>query len=94
MVRVRPGSDMFSGSPVFAMGMLVARIAVCLHGREPPSQSMGDRDLAKLPGLFEFIQLTESLLDRIPTVPDLLGLLFGLLPRAGLRGDSRVLPVS
>jgi hypothetical protein len=55
---------------------------------------MGDRDLAKLSGLFEFIQLTEPLLDRIPTVPDLLGLLFGLFPGASIRGDSLVLPVS
>lgn len=84
---------MFSGSPVFVIGMLVARIAVCLHGREPPFQSMGDRDLAKLASLLKFVQLTESLLDRIPTVPDLLGLLFRLLPRAGLRGDSRVPPI-
>ena len=94
MVRVRPGSDMFSGGPVFAMRMLVARVAVCLHGCKPAFQSMSDRDLAKLSGLFEFIQLTEPLLDRIPTVPDLLGLLFGLFPGAGLRGDSLVLPVS
>ena len=55
---------------------------------------MGDRDFAKLPGLFEFIQLTEPLPDRIPTVSDLLGLLFGLFPGAGPRGDSLVLPVS
>jgi hypothetical protein len=71
-----------------------AAFPTCSDCREPPFQSMGDRDLAKLPGLFEFIQLTESLLDRIPTVPDLLGLLFGLFPGAGLRGQSRVLPFS
>jgi integrase/recombinase XerC len=53
-----------------------------------------DRDLAKLASLLEFIQLTESLLDRIPAVPDLLGRVFGLRPGARLRGDSRVLPVS
>jgi hypothetical protein len=76
------------------MRMLVARVAVRLNGREPPVQSMGDRDLAKLPSLLESIQLEKRLLDRIPTVPDLLGLLFDLFPRAGLRGDSRVLPVS
>ena len=48
----------------------------------------------KLTGSFEFIQLTEPLLDRIPTVPDPLGLLFGLFPGAGLCGHSLVLPVS
>jgi hypothetical protein len=30
----------------------------------------------------------------VPTLPDLMGLLFGLFPRAGLGGDSLVLPVS
>src|ERR1700733_97923 len=94
MVCVRPGSYMFSSSPIFAMRMLVARVAVRLDGREPPFQSMGDRTLAKLASLLEFIQLTESLLDRIPTIPDLLCLLFGLFPGAGLRGHSRVLSVS
>ncbi len=40
MVRVRPGSDMFSGGPIFAMRMLVARVAVRSNGREPPFQSI------------------------------------------------------
>jgi hypothetical protein len=69
---------MFSGSPILAMRMLVVRVAVRFDGREPPFQSMGDRDLSKLPSLLESFQLAEPLLDRIPTVPDLLGLLFGL----------------
>jgi hypothetical protein len=85
---------MFSGSPVFGMGMFITRIAVCLDGCKPSFQSMGDGDLPQLPGLFGFIQLTEPLPDRIPTVPDLLGLLFGFFPGAGPRGDSLVLPVS
>ena len=37
---------------------------------------------------------TELLLDRIPTVPDLLGLLFGLFLGARFRGHSLVLTVS
>ena len=48
MVCVRPGSDMFSGGPIFAMRMLVAGVAVRFNGRGPPFQSMGDRGLAKL----------------------------------------------
>jgi hypothetical protein len=55
---------------------------------------MGDRDLTKLTGFFEFIQFTELLLNRVPTLADLLGLLFGLFPGAGLGGDGLVLAVS
>jgi hypothetical protein len=54
---------------------------------------MGDRNLANLLGLLEFIQFPQLLLDRVPALPDLAGLLLGLLPGAGLRGDGLVLPV-
>jgi hypothetical protein len=40
------------------------------------------------------IGFPQLLLDRIPTLPDLLGLLLSFLPGAGLCGDGLVLAVS
>jgi hypothetical protein len=58
------------------MGMLVAGVTVCLYRGQPTLQSVRDGDLAELLGLLELIQFPSFCL----TLPDLLGLLFGLFP--------------
>ncbi|RZU42271.1 hypothetical protein BDD14_3827 [Edaphobacter modestus] len=70
MVPVSPRSDLLPCSLVFAVGMLVFGVALTPDGGEPTLKRVSDGDFAQLLSLLKLFQLSELLLDRVPTIPD------------------------